>query len=213
LHASCGPGGAATYSDLEAARPARFSSKTADLGSFRPGGFAHKATILVASAEQLPALCTCRLYEDVVAMIRQLCPHDAEALFDFRRRSLLDAPLALTASPQDDVVASVEAARELLGRALGCVVFGAFAGELVGMLGFHVDRQLKRSHLGHVWGMYVAPAQRGRGYAPQLLDAVIAHAPSLGSVEWLQLSVSSTAPASASGELSPPPCASAVQRP
>ena len=128
-------------------------------------------------------------------MIRQLCPHDAEALFEFRRRSLLDAPLALTASPQDDVVASVEAARELLGRAPGSVVFGAFDEELVGMLGFHVDRQLKRSHLGHVWGMYVAPAQRGRGYAPQLIDAVIAHARSLGSVEWLQLSVSSTAPA------------------
>ncbi len=156
MHASCGHGGAATYSDLEAARPARFSSKTADLGSFRPGGFAHKATILVASAEQLPALCTCRLCEDVVVMIRQLCPHDAEALFDFRRRSLLDAPLALTASPQDDIVASVEAARELLGRSPGSVVFGAFDGELVGMLGFRVDRQLKRSHLGHVWGMYVA---------------------------------------------------------
>ncbi len=130
-------------------------------------------------------------------MIRQLCPHDAEALFDFRRRSLLDAPLALTASPQDDIVASVEAARELLGRAPGSVVFGAFDGELVGMLGFRVDRQLKRVSTLATSGECTspAPAQRGRGYAPQLLDAVIAHAPSLGSVEWLQLSVSSTAPA------------------
>ena len=128
-------------------------------------------------------------------MIRQLRPHDAAAFFDLRRRSLLDAPLALTASPDDDIVRSVEAAGELLGRSPGSVVFGAFEQELVGMLGFHVDRQLKRSHLGHFWGMYVERGHRGRGLAPQLLAAAIAHARSLGTVDWLQLSVSSSAPA------------------
>ena len=128
-------------------------------------------------------------------MIRHLGPDDASTFFEFRRRSLIDAPLALTASPEDDIVSSVESARELLGRVPGSVVFGAFDEQLVGMLGFHVDRQLKRSHLGHLWGMYVAPSHRARGHAAELVAAAVAHARSLGSVEWLQLSVSSTAPA------------------
>ena len=129
-------------------------------------------------------------------MIRQLVATDAEAFFAFRREALIEAPLALTASAEDDIVSSVESARELLSRAPRSAVFGAFAREqLAGTLGFHVDRQRKRAHLAHVWGMYVAPLHRELGHAAGLIDAVIAHARSLGTVEWLQLSVSSAAPA------------------
>lgn len=129
-------------------------------------------------------------------MIQQLSPDDGAAFFEFRRRSLVDAPLILTASPADDIVTSARSAAELLGEAPRSVVFGAFDRELlVGTLGVHVDRQLKRSHLGHVWGMYVAGEHRGRGFAAQLVDAVITHARAIGTPEWLQLSVSSAAPA------------------
>ncbi|MBA2431272.1 MAG: GNAT family N-acetyltransferase [Chthoniobacterales bacterium] len=128
-------------------------------------------------------------------MIRPLTPEDAEAFFALRRASLLDAPLAFTASPEDDVASSVEAVRVLPGSEPGSVVMGALAEQqLVGCLGLRMERQLKRSHIATIWGVYVAPSHRGKGLALQLLRAVVEHATTLPGLEWLQLSVNETAP-------------------
>lgn len=156
-------------------------------------------------------------------MIRQLGTDDAMAFYEFRRRSLLDAPLALTASPGDDIVSPPEAAAELLDRAprSGCLRrlrWRPARGPA------RVPRRPPHQafHIGHVWGMYVAPAHRGCSFAAKLLGAVIAHARCLPAVEWLQLSVSSSAqrrneftsgPASASWGRSLPLCVSATKQP
>ena len=46
-----------------------------------------------------------------------------------------------------------------------------------------------------LWGMYVTPEHRHRGFAAQLLDAAIAHARTLTGVGWIDLTVTSAADA------------------
>jgi RimJ/RimL family protein N-acetyltransferase len=128
-------------------------------------------------------------------MVRELRDEDAEKYVELRRKALLDAPLAFTASPADDFVGSAEAVRKQLRQRPDWVIFGAFAPELVGSLGMFRDRHLKASHRVHLWGMYVAPDYRGHGVAAELLNAAIRSARLLPGVSWALLSVSSAAPA------------------
>ena len=126
---------------------------------------------------------------------RLLTADDAEEYAALRRESLLDAPLALTASPEDDRASSAAGVREMLTRGPDSVIVGAFAPELVGCVGLYRDHHLKRAHKLHVWGVYVRPSHRGTGVGVALLEAAIAHARSMPGVACLDLSVNSTAPA------------------
>jgi RimJ/RimL family protein N-acetyltransferase len=127
-------------------------------------------------------------------MVRELRDEDAEKYVELRRKALLDAPLAFTASPADDFVGSADGVRRQLRHGPDWMIFGAFKPALVGSLGLFRDRHLKASHRVHLWGMYVDPDHRGQGVAAELLNAAIAHARTLG-VSWALLSVSTAAPA------------------
>jgi RimJ/RimL family protein N-acetyltransferase len=126
-------------------------------------------------------------------MIRALRDDDVDAYVELRRSSLLDAPLAFSASPEDDFVASAAALREQLRRSPAWAIYGAFEPELAGFIGLFRDRHLKSAHKAHIWGMYVAPAYRRQGLASNLLQAAIDHARSLPGVAWVELSVNSSA--------------------
>ncbi len=128
-------------------------------------------------------------------MIRLLGDTDAEAYLALRREALADAPLAFTASPEDDVAASVDAVRAQLGRGPDAVIIGAFDSGLVGAVGLHRDRHRKAAHKVHLWGMYVRPAHRHRGVGAALLDAVLAYAATLPGVDAVRLTVSDAAQA------------------
>ncbi len=112
-----------------------------------------------------------------------------------RRQALQEEPLAFGASPEDDRASDLSAVRSWLTDPSESAVFGAFAPQLVGMVGIHRDGQRKGSHKAHVWGMYVATAQRHVGAGQALLQAAIAHARTLPGVLQVQLSVSAEAPA------------------
>jgi ribosomal protein S18 acetylase RimI-like enzyme len=127
-------------------------------------------------------------------MIRQLQEDDAQPYADLRREALLDSPLAFTASPKDDLAASVENVREQLRRAADSVIIGAFREDLVGAVGLYRDHHVKTAHKAHLWGMYVTPDHRRQGLGADLLDAALQHARSLTGVAWVQLCVSSAAP-------------------
>lgn len=135
-------------------------------------------------------------------VIRPMSGEDAEPFFVLRRSALVESPLSFSASPQDDVASSVEAARQLLTRDPDAIVLGAFddlpAGSvpaaLVGMVGLYRDRHRKEAHKVHVWGMYVVPAARGRGVGAQLLAAVLDVARAMPGVGWVHLGVTSAAP-------------------
>ena len=127
--------------------------------------------------------------------IRLLTADDAEEYAALRRESLLDAPLALTSSPEDDTASSAEGVRKVLARGPDSVIVGAFAPELIGAVGMYRDHHLKRAHKLHVWGVYVLATHRGSGVAVALLEAAIRHARTMPGVACLDLSVNSTAPA------------------
>jgi len=126
-------------------------------------------------------------------MIRPLTEGDAFAYVELRRVALLDAPLCFSASPADDVAASVDAVRAQLRQAADGVVIGAFDPALVGAVGLFRDRHRKAAHKMHLWGMYVVPNRRRRGIAAALLDAAIAHARSCSGVARIHLGVTSAA--------------------
>ena len=127
-------------------------------------------------------------------MIRALRDDDIDAYVELRRKSLLDAPLAFSASPEDDFAASAANLREQLRTGPAWAIYGAFDPDLAGFVGLFRDRHLKSAHKVHVWGMYVAPPYRRRGLAAALLDAAIRHARSLPGVARIALSVNSSAP-------------------
>lgn len=119
-------------------------------------------------------------------LIRPVGASDLEAYAALRRQSLLELPLAFSASPETDVAMQ-------LGAAPDWMLFGAFAPELAGAVGLMRGRHPKAAHKLHLWGMYVAPSHRRRGLGAKLLEAAIAHARSMKDVEWIQLGVTDAA--------------------
>ena len=127
--------------------------------------------------------------------IRLLHPEDAEAVAALRREMLLDTPTAFLASPESDSGSDVETVRERLGSGAGNSIVGALAPDLVGSVGvLHAPRHPKGAHHAHIWGMYVQPGHRGRGFGKLLLEAAIAHARTLTGVTQLNLGVSASTP-------------------
>ncbi len=129
----------------------------------------------------------------MAAEIRTLKGDDAEALAELRRQALIDSPLAFLASPEDDIAASVESARDVVSRAADCPVFGAWDPRLVGMVGLYRDRHVKAAHKIHFWGMYVRPESRKQGLGHRLLVAALDHARGIGGVRLAHISVTDSA--------------------
>lgn len=120
--------------------------------------------------------------------VRPLRTTDTGAYRELRAESLLDTPLAFSASPGDDVMQ-----QRLIEPTSGWILFGAFDGErLVGAAGFLRESRRKAAHKAHLWGMYVTPSHRQRGIGGMLLEAVVEHARAT-RVEWLHLGVSTDA--------------------
>ena len=121
--------------------------------------------------------------------VRRLGDADADAYFELRREALVEAPLALTASPESDLFASADDVREYLRRENGSVIFGAFTPTLDGSVGLLRPKHRKSWHKLTLWGMYVRAAARRHGVAAALLESAIVHARSLPDVSWIQLAV------------------------
>ena len=129
----------------------------------------------------------------VETSVRELRPPDAPALMALRRRALESEPFAFSASPEDDVgldPAFVERQLGSAGRAGGSITLGAFAPELVGILGLAPDRHVKARHKLGLWGLFVAHEHRQRGVADALLAAAVERARRLEGIEQIQLAVS-----------------------
>ena len=132
----------------------------------------------------------CARAVDPAPRCRLLARDDAARFRDFRLAGLKESPLAFGSSFEDE--------RDLpLAHFAGRVtptatswLLGAFASadELAGCLGWYRDTGRKTAHKGHLWGMYVAPAWRGRGIARGLLAEALARCarePGLVQVELL----------------------------
>jgi GNAT superfamily N-acetyltransferase len=127
------------------------------------------------------------------SIVRRLEEFDIESLLTLRREALVVEPSAFSASSGADVGADPGFVREAMRHPAVQGFFGAFDGDLVGMVGVHRHEREKEAHKAGVWGMYVRPAHRGKGLGMALLSAAVEYARSLPGLTHLHLSVSETA--------------------
>ena len=119
-------------------------------------------------------------------VIRRLERADAEAFQAIRRDALVESPFAFGASPSDDLASSLPWIIDALERP-DQAVFGAFAPELVGTAGVFRVAGDKFAHKARIWGVYVRPTERGRGFARRLVEAAVAFAESIAGIQQVHL--------------------------
>ncbi|SRR5579883_609051 len=120
--------------------------------------------------------------------LRRLAPADAPIYRPLRLQGLKESPEAFAASFDE------EAQRPppwFADRLRTSIVYGGFAGDnLVGVAGLRPETTAKLAHIGHFWGLYVAPSARGHGLASALCRRLVAEA--RGQVEQILLAVVSS---------------------
>ncbi len=130
------------------------------------------------------------------ATIRLLTAADAAAFQRLRLAALLDTPASFASSHAEEKDRTPDEVVRRLGQSPGHGVLGAFDGDaLVGMAGLARDARAKLAHKGVVWGVYVAPAARGRGLARALMTALVALARATPGLARLDLVADAANPA------------------
>lgn len=124
--------------------------------------------------------------------VRQLTPAHAGAYLALRLSSLREAPAAAWSSYEEERALAPAEIAERLEPGPVQAAFGWFDGdELLGLALLRHDARAKIRHRATVWGVYVAPAARGRGVAGELMRALVAHARAAPGLRQLTLVVDS----------------------
>lgn len=116
-------------------------------------------------------------------MIRRLRPADAPGYRALRIAALAAEPAAFAADAAEEGALPDD---WFAGTLAAHAVFGWEEGRaLLGLAGLTAEAGRKRRHIGHLWGLYVSPAARGRGVGRALVAAVLdeARARGLGQVQ------------------------------
>jgi GNAT superfamily N-acetyltransferase len=124
-----------------------------------------------------------------ISEIRPLRALDGEIWRALRLQALKEAPASFASSfEEESALDPAEFTGRIPAEGGPDVLFGLFVGcALHGAAGFAVQGGLKRRHKGLLWGVYVSPGVRGRGFARVLAQRVIGHA--RGEVSVLQTCV------------------------
>lgn len=102
--------------------------------------------------------------------IRQLERADVESFVALRRQGLRSHPLAFGASVEDEGGWTHESMASMFNTPEQSAMFGAVVDErLVGVVGIRRHGARKSEHRAYIWGMYVEPESRRKGFGRQLL--------------------------------------------
>ena len=125
--------------------------------------------------------------------IRYLNADDAGEWLRLRLEALKCDPEAFGASFEEYQSLSPEEVKRRLWSNSDAFVVGAFDEDLlVGMAGFYRDQGIKSRHKGHVWGVYVSSALRGKKLGRALMERLLERARTVRGVEQILISVTST---------------------
>jgi GNAT superfamily N-acetyltransferase len=125
--------------------------------------------------------------------IRRVRPGEGAALREIRLRALRDAPWAFGATLEEEAaLGDFEWEERAAANAAGETTVVFVTDDWTAMAGGYVPRP--DQPVVRLWGMWIAPAARGRGLAAELVDAVEAWARERDAVE-LELAVSDRADA------------------
>ncbi len=129
--------------------------------------------------------------------VRLFTEADAQNLWDLRMLALQTDPWSFVDSPEELREIPVEDfAGRLRNHTPENFIVGAFESQgPVGMVGFYQEAPVKRRHKGWIWGVFVAPAARGRGIARALMNAAIERAKAISGMRMILLTVSVNQPA------------------
>ena len=124
-------------------------------------------------------------------MIRPLGPDDAGAFLALRIEALENAPGAFASSADDERRLSRDQVEARLRDPSGDrLVLGAWEGGLVGMVGLARERGAKLRHRATLWGLYVQPDARRKGWAQRLVGELLDRARDMRGLEQVELGVS-----------------------
>jgi len=113
--------------------------------------------------------------------IRLLDAQDAQRFTQLRLQAIETSPTAIWPTWQEEQSRSTEQTVARIQSTPTQAVFGAFLGDLlVGLTGVRREPLSQVAHKATIWGVFVDPAQRGKGVAQALLAAATEHA----SREW-----------------------------
>ena len=121
--------------------------------------------------------------------IRKLTEQDLDAYLHLRLQALKSEPQSFGATYEEGLKRTRSETVNQLKATDDSFILGAFAPDLVGMVGMFRRNGEKLRHKGTIWGMYVAPAARGRSIGKTLVQRLIQEAISLSSYEQLLLTV------------------------
>lgn len=123
--------------------------------------------------------------------IRILNESDAQLYQELRLNGLKVNPEEFGSTYEREVKFPLETVAERLKPTKDKFVLGAFddSGLLVGIVTFIRENRLKTSHKGNVFGMYVAPEDRGQGLGKSLMVELIRRVKNCDGLEQINLTV------------------------
>ena len=128
-------------------------------------------------------------------VVERLSIDGIPAMRALRRRALASDRPAFGVTAEDDMALEPEVTRSPEDPSRAAIFVALASGAPIGMVGLLRQAREKIKHRAVVWGMFVEPADRGRGLAPRLLDAGVRHARTWDGVLQVHLSVTSASPA------------------
>jgi RimJ/RimL family protein N-acetyltransferase len=128
--------------------------------------------------------------EEKTMLIRLLEAPDAEIYREIRLDSLKESSESFLTTYEIESERPIEQIRQNLIATDSRFTVGAFINnELVGIVTFVRESNLKINHKGNVYAMYVSPKNRGQGIGKSLMTELVKRAKRISGLEQINLSV------------------------